>query len=193
MKTLSLEDGKYKLEVHPGGEMRALRYDVPWRNLNGDKLIGAMFDVIEAKSKIEEKATPWRVEEMGPHFRKLHLSVGSAAVQLHHFTGPDLYEPHDHPYAFTSYIVAGGYVEEVWTRGEGSEWVKQVVHRLPGTMHRVEADTVHKIVHLLADDCITAVTWLPEGKKRREPRFWKPWLTPTLCRLHNEPDNWVVA
>lgn len=141
----------------------------------------------------EEKATPWRVEEMGPHFRKLHLSVGSAAVQLHHFTGPDLYEPHDHPYAFTSYIVAGGYVEEVWTRGEGSEWVKQVVQRLPGTMHRVEADTVHKIVHLLADDCITAVTWLPEGKKRREPRFWKPWLTPTLCRLHNEPDNWVVA
>lgn len=47
MKTLKLEDGKYEIRRHDNGSMDALRHGEPWRDLTGDKLIGAMFDEIE--------------------------------------------------------------------------------------------------------------------------------------------------
>lgn len=46
MKTLNLEDGKYKVLVEDSGRVRALRYDQPWRELSGDKFIYCLVDRI---------------------------------------------------------------------------------------------------------------------------------------------------
>lgn len=43
---IELEGGKYIVIRHSDGRMEALRYGEPWRDLTGDKLIGAMFDEI---------------------------------------------------------------------------------------------------------------------------------------------------
>lgn len=51
-KIYILEDGKYTIECC-GGSMKALRYGEPWRDLTGDKLIGALLDELD---RIRDKA-----------------------------------------------------------------------------------------------------------------------------------------
>lgn len=46
IETISLEDGKYQIHQN-GGEMNATRNGEPWRDLTGDKMIGAMFSRIK--------------------------------------------------------------------------------------------------------------------------------------------------
>jgi len=46
MSKITLEDGKYTV-VYEAGVLTALRNGEPWRNMVGDKLVGAMFDEIE--------------------------------------------------------------------------------------------------------------------------------------------------
>lgn len=41
---LHLEDGKYTIIRHKGGRVSAMRYEEPWRDLTGDKLVGALID-----------------------------------------------------------------------------------------------------------------------------------------------------
>lgn len=95
-----------------------------------------------------------RIEEMGPHFTKVHLP-GSQV--LHRFTEPDAGAPHDHPWGFTSHVLSGGYIEDVYTlRPDGIATVERKERR-PGTSHQVEAGTVHRIVGLLAGECWTLV------------------------------------
>jgi len=43
----SFEDGKYTV-IQNGGQLSALRYGEKWRDLTGDKLIGAMVSEIES-------------------------------------------------------------------------------------------------------------------------------------------------
>jgi hypothetical protein len=111
-------------------------------------------------------------ERMNDRFTKLHLAIGTSPLTLHHFTGPDVGDPHDHPYAFTTTILAGGYIEEVWRRSPGG-WSSRLVHREVGSSHRVGARTIHRIVELLHGECITSVVWHTEGVERRQPRFWR--------------------
>lgn len=127
-----------------------------------------------------------RVERMSEQFAKLHLDVGRFALTLHHFTGPDAGDPHDHPYPFTTTILAGGYVEEVWRRGKDG-WESRRVHREPGTTHRVGARTIHRIVELPEGECVTAVVWHTEGVARREPRFYRLRGGVMQSRRWNEP------
>lgn len=49
MREIELENGKYTVvnELMSGGHLYALRYGEPWRNLNGDNLILAMYHEIE--------------------------------------------------------------------------------------------------------------------------------------------------
>ena len=112
------------------------------------------------------------LERMSDHFTKLHLAVGTTPLTLHHFTGPDTGDPHDHPFAFTTTILAGGYIEEVWRLGEAG-WSSRLVHREPGSSHRVGARRIHRIVELLRGECVTSVVWHSEGVQRRQPRFWR--------------------
>jgi hypothetical protein len=79
---------------------------------------------------------PVTTERMSDQFTRLHLEGGKFPITLHHFTGPELGDAHDHPYAFTTTILAGGYVEEVWRRGKDG-WSSRLIHREVGTSHRV--------------------------------------------------------
>lgn len=94
-----------------------------------------------------------RIERMGPHFAKFHLP-GSL---IHLFTEPDTGPPHDHPWPFISHVLAGGYTEEVYTLHEDGTHTCETIERLPGSSHRVEASTVHRIIDLPAGLCITRV------------------------------------
>jgi hypothetical protein len=111
-------------------------------------------------------------ERMSDQFTKLHLEVGKFPITLHHFTGPELGDAHDHPYAFTTTILAGGYVEKVWRRGKNGR-SSRLIHREVGTSHRVGARSVHRIVELPHGECVTSIVWHTEGVKRRQPRFWR--------------------
>lgn len=113
-----------------------------------------------------------RTECMSEQFTKLHLEVGRFPITLHHFTGPDAGDPHDHPYAFTTTILAGGYVEEVWHRGKEG-WTMRRIHREVGTSHRVGARSIHRIVELPQGECVTSIVWHADGVRRRQPRFWR--------------------
>ena len=110
-----------------------------------------------------------RTERMSGQFIKLHFEVGMHPVTLHHFTGPDAGDPHDHPFAFTTTILAGGYIEEVWRHGKDG-WSSCLVHREPGSSHRVGARRIHRIVELPTGECWTLVR---AGPHTRETRFWR--------------------
>lgn len=42
MKRLELEGGKYTYIEHDDGRQQVLRYGEPWRDVTGDKFIGAL-------------------------------------------------------------------------------------------------------------------------------------------------------
>jgi len=51
---ITLEDGKYTL-ILDGGNMQALRHGEPWRDLTGDKLVGALASaLLEQLESVEE-------------------------------------------------------------------------------------------------------------------------------------------
>lgn len=126
-------------------------------------------------------------ERMSEQFEKLHLQIGKFPITLHHFTGPDVGDPHDHPFSFVTTVIAGGYVDEAWYP-VGNEWRSRRFIRHPGTSHTVLAKNVHRIVELLDGECITSVVWLSEGKQRREPRFYRLIDGVMRSRQWNEPE-----
>jgi hypothetical protein len=119
-----------------------------------------------------------RTEVMSPFFRKIHLGDGRA---LHHFTAADEGDEwHDHPWSFTSKVLAGGYVEQiVYPDSACAHWMR----RLPGSTHTVSATHIHRITRLLADDCWTLVT---AGPVERDVRFYRFRDGQLQSRLWNE-------
>lgn len=108
------------------------------------------------------------VERMSPAFVKYHLDDGRA---LHRFSRPEPWaDPHDHPWSFETEIVAGGYVEEVFTIDDDGGWRSTLIDRAPGTVHRIEATHIHRIVELPAGDCWTLVR---AGAHERVTMFWR--------------------
>lgn len=94
------------------------------------------------------------------------------AVFLHHFVRSDLDEMHDHPWPFTSVILAGGYWEVTpapgWADGSGPlrrRWYGpgRVLHRPARWIHRVEIP-----------EGAEAWTLILRGKKERSWGFWCP-------------------
>ena len=49
-RRIELKDGKYVIIQEDDGRQYALRHGEPWRDLTGDKMVGAMFDRIEELS-----------------------------------------------------------------------------------------------------------------------------------------------
>lgn len=123
-------------------------------------------------------------ERMSEQFEKLHLQIGKFPITLHHFTGPDVGDPHDHPLPFVTTILRNPYVEEIWDRYDGSI---QVVIRHPGTSHRVAAGTIHRIISLPYGECITSVEW-DERFARQEPRFYRLINGVMQSRRWDEPE-----
>jgi hypothetical protein len=80
--------------------------------------------------------------------------------------------PHDHPWGFWSWVVRGGYWEEVWPTERhfdlGIPPLQFAHHRW--SVHRMGVESAHKIV-LATDGLITVVL---TGKRQRRFRFWTP-------------------
>ena len=109
-----------------------------------------------------------RIERMSRAFTKYHLDDGRA---LHRFRmGEPHADPHDHPWAFETEILAGGYLEEVFHISSDGGWRSELVHRSPGTVHQVMAKHIHRIVELPDRECWTVVR---AGPNQRETRFWR--------------------
>lgn len=47
MNTTQLENGKYTIVRYPDGSMECLRHGEHWRELTGDKMVGALVDKID--------------------------------------------------------------------------------------------------------------------------------------------------
>ena len=90
---------------------------------------------------------------MNDHFAKIDRDDHGV---YHLFTagdGPHA-DPHDHAeWGFTSRIVTGGYVEEIFER----DGTSRIVERKQGEIFRVEAHTIHRILHLTAPETVTHV------------------------------------
>lgn len=115
------------------------------------------------------------IEQMSAEFTKYHLNPEGSAPWpfrpvLHHFTATDVDGPHDHPWPFQTFILSGGYVEEVFTIADDGTWSSEIIHRRANTAHRVEATHIHRIVELPQGDCWTLI--LPSPAER-ESRFWR--------------------
>lgn len=110
------------------------------------------------------------IEKMSNEFTKHHIKGLPFDAVIHHFSAPDKGSAHDHPFLFTTHILSGGYVEEVYKVKKNGKWSRSVLHRYPGTTHTIEATHIHRIIQLMGDECYTLI--IP-GEKVREPRFWK--------------------
>lgn len=108
-------------------------------------------------------------EFMSGHFEKWHLGPGITgnAMVLHRFSGPDTGPHHDHPFNCRSYILHGGYDEEVM-HPDGRIEVRQ--HR-PGDVVEIPHDHVHRIIRLHEAECLTLYEVL--GPKVQESGFFE--------------------
>lgn len=95
-----------------------------------------------------------------------------SAVFLHHFQRSDADEMHDHPWAFTSVILAGGYYEITpapgWANGVGpvrKRWYG------PGRILSRPAEWIHRVE---IPDGREAWTLIFRGRKVRPWGFWCP-------------------
>ena len=107
-----------------------------------------------------------RIERMNAHFTKLHLGDDRVVHRFGAADGPGA-DPHDHPWSFSSTIIAGGYVEEVFSLDHPLD-PPQVIERRPGDTFRNEAGTIHRIVRLTAPECWTVIR---PGAAERTPGF----------------------
>ena len=108
-------------------------------------------------------------ERMSEALHKWHLGPGSTGnpLVLHRFTGVDTGPHHDHPFDCRSYILHGGYDEEV-LHPDGRIEMR---HHRPGDVVSIPHDHVHRIVHLVEGDCLTLYEVL--GPKVQEPGFYE--------------------
>lgn len=109
-------------------------------------------------------------ERMSGAFEKWHIAGLPVPAALHHFSAPDAGDPHDHPWGFTSHILTGGYIEEVFHLHDDGTWSSSIVTRKPGTTHQVEATHIHRIISLPDGGCWTLIV---PGPHERETRFWR--------------------
>ena len=123
-----------------------------------------------------------RYEQMSDIFHKVHLGDSSC---MHFFAGPDVGEPHDHPWDFRSEVHVGGYVEEIYDPLTGSF---EMVNRHVGDIFWVPHNRVHRIVALLDGPCVTRVWAEPPVQ---EPGFWKWEGDAAYRRPWNDPHGWV--
>lgn len=105
-------------------------------------------------------------EPMGSHFDKWHVEGLPRSAVFHRFTAADLGDPHDHPWGFHSFVVSGGYVEEVFEVDGSSRFVL----RSPGESFYVPAAHIHRLVELIGGECWTII--LP-GQPERDSGFYQ--------------------
>ncbi|RYE23832.1 MAG: hypothetical protein EOP45_06435 [Sphingobacteriaceae bacterium] len=122
-------------------------------------------------------------QRMSKAFMKTHLLGMPFSAVIHRFRTVDEGDAHDHPFAFTSTILYGGYIEQIFFVTDQGVWDTKTVHRKPGDTFRVEATCIHKIIELPHGECYTII--LPEAKVR-EVHFWRFDEQGASCRLWNK-------
>lgn len=108
-----------------------------------------------------------RNERMSDVFDKFHLDGIPGTPVIHRFSDIDRGDPHDHPWGFTSFVLAGGYVEEGFDRRDGSITCQR---RYPGNAFFIDANHIHRIIDLPEGECWTIIT---PGPWVQEPGFWQ--------------------
>lgn len=123
------------------------------------------------------------IERMNDGFVKVHHGP------VHIFTDARDEEFHDHPFDFTTHIVAGGYTEEVlvWN---GSAYEVNSHHRGAGTSHQVTAGTIHRITGLPQGFCVTRAEY---GQTVRTPGFYQLREGVLYHRFWNQPEYQPLA
>lgn len=126
-------------------------------------------------------------EQMGPHFAKVHINPNNELdwpIQpvVHDLRGPDYGDPHDHPWSFTTHIIYGGYIEEVFIPLPSGGVAVETVERLEGQSYTIEASHIHRIVSLLKERCFTISIY---GKPERDVSFYRFNDGQRLKRFHN--------
>lgn len=107
-----------------------------------------------------------RTEKMSDFFIKHHIEGLPFSAVLHQFTAPDEGDPHDHPFGFRSFILRGGYVEEIYhLNGKVTRRVNSV-----GDSLWFEPSHIHRIIRLMGKECWTLI--LPTEAVRK-PGFYQ--------------------
>lgn len=118
-------------------------------------------------------------------FAKHHININGFNVVLHHFSDIDKDDPHDHPFAFTTHILKGGYIEKIYYPFQDGTYFTEIFHRKPGTAHKIEATTIHQIIEFPEGDCWTLM--IPE-KAEKQPCFWRFDDTGIYSRIWHEKE-----
>ena len=108
-------------------------------------------------------------ERMSEVMCKYHLgpAANGNALVVHRFTGADTGPHHDHQFDCRSYILHGGYDEEL-LHPDGRIEVRS--HR-PGDVVDIPHDHVHRIIRLHEPECLTLYEVL--GPKVQESSFFE--------------------
>lgn len=105
---------------------------------------------------------------LGPNMTKYHFEQPGIPA-MHHIRAPDLGDPHDHPFGMHSFILFGGYREEIFDSRTGLSYF--VNHR-KGESFWIPATRIHRIVELFEGEAWTIT--LP-GEFVHEWGSWK-WI-----------------
>ncbi len=128
-----------------------------------------------------------REERMADHFVKRHVEGLPTAAVIHQFNQVDNGDPHDHPWSFTSFVLHGGYMEEVFDRETGAS---RLVSRTVGESFFVPATHIHRIVHLPEGECTTII--LP-GPHEQTSGFYQFRSDGMYHRFWHEPEFRLMA
>lgn len=100
-----------------------------------------------------------RKEQMNEHFTKFHIEGLGFQATIHRFSTVDPYPfPHDHPYNFTTYILKGSYIEEVYNiYPDKTGFDKTTIVHKAQTCSYISANHIHKIISLPEGECVTII------------------------------------
>ena len=106
-------------------------------------------------------------ERMSDAMVKYHIEGLERPAVIHRFTSPDFGPHHDHPWPFYSFVISGGYVEEVFDLEDGDT---HLVRRSVGQSFYIPETHIHRIVELPNGICETII--LPFETKQKSG-FWE--------------------
>lgn len=94
-----------------------------------------------------------------------------AGVYLHYFLkGDNDPDPHNHPWRFSTYVIAGGYIDEVWKKNEdGTASFSHYEDCVPGKAYEREPDHIHRV---MIPEGKTAWTLVFRGTRTKEWGFF---------------------
>jgi hypothetical protein len=113
--------------------------------------------------------TPSQINEGQVYLRRLRVvNTPWFSLMVHWINEPDTGRwPHDHPWAFYSWVVRGEYTEDLY---DILGWIiDKRVHK-QGSVHLMSFDLAHRITSI-SDGLMTVVL---TGKRQRRFRFWTP-------------------